>query len=165
MSWSDRRSVLAGLGATLAAAGCGFSPVYGPQGTGTLIQGKVRAATPSDRIDFLFASAFEDNLGGREDSPLELRYTINVSSTSLAITQSQSILRYHLRGNVSYQVVNRATGAVLNTGFTDTFVAYSAVGTTVATNAQKNAAYIRLMDVLAEQVATQLLSTAGKWAK
>lgn len=169
MWWSDRRQVLAGLlagtVAALAGGGCGFTPVYGEKGTGTLLQGRIRAAEPTNADGFVFASEFEKLLGGREASPLELRYAISTSKTSLAITMSQSILRYHLRGNVSYQVVDRATGKVLTQGRTESFIPYSAVGTTVATNAQSNAASLRLMEVLAEQVSQQLLATANTWAK
>lgn len=59
MSWSRRSVILAAL----ALAACGFSPVYGPGGTGGKLFGQVRAADPRTPDDFSFAGRIAERLG------------------------------------------------------------------------------------------------------
>ena len=44
MSWSRRAILLSGA---LALAACGFTPVYGPGGTGGKLFGQIRADDPN----------------------------------------------------------------------------------------------------------------------
>ncbi|MFV0359543.1 LPS assembly lipoprotein LptE [Tropicimonas sp.] len=162
MWWSDRRFVLCGL-AALALAGCGFTPAYAPGGVGSRLQGRILPDEPQTVQAFAFANQLENRLGRAADAPYALSYDIDLDDQGLAITSDQETLRYHLSGVVDYRVSDRATGEVLTTGQAQTFAAYSAIGTTVATRAAERDAEKRLMVMLADQVVTQLLASGGRW--
>lgn len=161
---SDRRSLLAGAAALLSLAACGFTPAYAPGGAGDRLQGQIRADAPGDSEDYVFVARMEDRLGrSTESAPMLLRYKIDTNSDGLAITSDQETLRYHLTGEAAFSVVDRSTGAVLTSGWVESFTSYSAIGTTVATRASEKDATERLMLILADEVTTQLLATAGTW--
>lgn len=160
---SDRRTLLAGLAAACLAAGCGFTPVYAPDGVGTALQGQILPTEPRSSNSYAFVDRFEERLGRNDSAPLELRYAIRTSTDRLAITPDESTLRYHLRGSVSFSVVDKATGRELTSGEVSNFTSYSAIGTTVATRASQKDARSRLMILLADQVVAQLMASAKSW--
>ncbi|PRY24220.1 LPS-assembly lipoprotein [Aliiruegeria haliotis] len=163
MSLSDRRSLLAGMLATGALAGCGFSPAYAPGGNGDRLRDQIQPRTPSDEDDFRFADQIERRIGGSAASRYQLNYSIDTDTDGLAITSDQETLRYHLTGTVKYELQDRTTGQVVTQGQVKNFTAYSAIGTTVATRASQTDAARRLMVILADQTVTQLLASSGTW--
>lgn len=164
MSSSDRRTLLAGLAAAGLAASCGFTPVYAPGGVGERLRNQIQAAAPTDPLGYYFVERFEERLGRSSDAaPYQLNYSLNFQVDSLAVTPDNATYRYHLLGELNFSVVDRATGAVLTTGVERNFTGYSAIGTTVATRASQRDARQRLMFILADQVATRLVATAGNW--
>jgi LPS-assembly lipoprotein len=62
-----RRRFLALLGVAPLAA-CGFTPVYGPGGTGGAVQGRISIAAPDSPLAFSLVSRLEDRIG-RADTP------------------------------------------------------------------------------------------------
>ncbi len=165
--WSSERRrllrCLAGLAGAGLAAGCGFTPVYAPGGTGARLNGQVLPAEPRNPLSYAFAGRLEERLGRNLSAPYRLDYTIDTNTDRLAITPSESTLRYHLKGTVSFSVVDQASEAVLHRGTVRNFTAYSAIGTTVATRASLRDAQKRLMILLADQVVTQLLVSGDDW--
>lgn len=159
MSWSDRRSVLALLGAA-ALAGCGFSPAYAPGGAGAALRGQVALAEPSDKDGFDFANRIEDRLG-RSSGPLRLEWSVTTDPVGAGITPSGSITRYTLRGKASY-MLQAADGRTLTSGAVESFTSWSTSGSTVATLSAESDAHRRLMVILADQVVARLIAAAPK---
>lgn len=153
MSWS-RRSVLL---AALALAACGFAPVYGPGGTGTRLQDKVRTADPRTPDDFAFAGRIAERLGP-DGTRYELDWRLRIAVVPQAITPDEITTRYSLNGTASYVLTEIASGRTVARGQVSSFTSYSTTGTTIATLAAEQDAHRRLARLLADQVVTRLLA-------
>ncbi|MEM6371240.1 MAG: LPS assembly lipoprotein LptE [Pseudomonadota bacterium] len=140
----------------LTLGACGFSPVYGPGGTGTALQNRVLVDVPDDRIGFLLVRRLEERLGRAGDPAFRLAVNLSVREEARAIDPDGDIRRFHLVGAAAYSLIDNATGAEVLGNTVDTFVGYSATGTTVATLAARRAAQERLMVILADQIVLQL---------
>lgn len=163
MSWSDRRAVLAGLCALGSLSACGFSPAYAPGEVGEQLRGQILAAAPTNRQGFYFVDRIENRLGRNDSAPYQLNYSWKLRFDGLAVTPDNATYRYHMIGELDYQVVDRETGETLTSDSVREFVAYSALGTTVATRASQTDAEERLMVILADRVVTRLYGTAETW--
>ena len=140
----------------LFAAACGFQPVYGPGGTGTLLQNRVLIDKPSDREGFLLVRHLEDRLGRTADPAYALSIKLDVTLEDRAIDPDGDIRRFQLIGSALYTLKDSASGAVIRSDTVDSFVSYSATGTTVATLAAQRDARARLMTILADLIVQQL---------
>lgn len=152
MWWSDRRTLLAALGAVVASgalAGCGFRPAYAPGGTGQAVQGRIRAADPVTRADFQFVAALEDRLGRPTAPRFDLGY-------SLTVTRLEGTTRTVLTGSADYDLTEgdrpRARGRVTAE------TAFSTTATQLAAQTAEEDAELRLMRMLAEAVVLRLLA-------
>ncbi len=152
--------LLTGLVLCLGLSACGFAPLYGPGGPGDTLHGQVEIAEPTTEAEFDFVARVETRLGRAAAAPMRLDYAITTTRSGLAITADQETQRYNLIGEVTYQVTDTTTGAVLSTGRTSSFTSFSATGTTVATTTTERDARQRLMVILADQAVTHLLATA-----
>lgn len=153
MSWSRRAVLLAGL----ALAACGFAPVYGPGGTGTRLQNKVRTADPRTPDDFAFAGRIAERLGP-DGSSYELDWQLRIAVVPQAITPDEITTRYSLNGTASYVLTDIGSGRAVARGQVSSFTSYSTTGTTIATLAAEQDAHKRLSQLLADQVVTRLLA-------
>lgn len=160
MSSFNRRFVLLGLPATLAA--CGFQPAYGPGGSASRLQNAVLVDAPNNRPGFLMTRHIEDRLGRGELRRYGLSYSIDLDEEATAISVNNVITRYNLLGSVTYALRDLDTKAVLFSGRANSFTSYSASGSTVATQAAERDAEARLMVILADQILTRLTAEAGK---
>ena len=163
MSSSDRRSFL-GLIAAVPLAACGFTPAYAPGAAASTLRGRVLADAPTDRNGFGFVARIEDRLGHPEVAAYRLAYKITTQRVDLAVTTEGSILRYNILGQVAFSLTDAASGAVLKQGRTESFTGSAATRATIAAQSAEDDAYQRLMQILADQVATQLIATAPTWA-
>ncbi|MBP0483738.1 LPS assembly lipoprotein LptE [Sagittula salina] len=166
MWWSetDRKNGVAGpsrrllLGALLAVAGCGFTPVYGPEGAGTALLGKVALTAPGNDNTYAFNRRFEERLGrAREAAPYGLSLRIETDTQDIGATSTGYTNRIRLIGRASYALIDASTGKTLHTARTNAFTGYSTTGSTVATRAAQRDATERLMVILADQVIDDLL--------
>ena len=153
MSWSRRGVLLAAL----ALAACGFAPVYGPGGTGTRLQDKVRTADPRTPDDFAFAGRIAERLGP-DGTRSELDWRLRIAVVPQAITPDEITTRYSLNGTASYVLTEIASGRTVARGQVSSFTSYSTTGTTIATLAAEQDAHKRLARLLADQVVTRLLA-------
>ncbi|CAM3755640.1 LPS assembly lipoprotein LptE [Paracoccus yeei] len=153
MSWSRRGVLLAAL----ALAACGFAPVYGPGGTGTRLQDKVRTADPRTPDDFAFAGRISERLGP-DGTRYELDWRLRIAVVPQAITPDEITTRYSLNGTASYVLTEIASGRTVARGQVSSFTSYSTTGTTIATLAAEQDAHKRLARLLADQVVTRLLA-------
>lgn len=161
MSLPDRRSLIL---LPLALAACGFAPAYGPGGAAADLQGSVRVAAPTDKNGFDLVERLEERLGLANGPRFDLTYTISTSAVGVGITPEDATTRFHLTGTVEWSLISRETGSRVAGGTVESFTAYSATGSTVAgLTAEEDAAY-RLMRILADQIVTRLIATAGSRA-
>ncbi|MGR3501946.1 LPS assembly lipoprotein LptE [Pseudaestuariivita sp.] len=142
--------------ATLTA--CGFTPVYGPTGAASFLQGNVLTDAPASRLDYLLVRRIEERLG-RANGPA---YTLSVeiSTDSIGIAQSGGATRAQLTGTAAYALKAIGTGAVLTDGTVESFTGYSTTGSTVSERAAQLDAQERLMTILADQIIDQLILAA-----
>lgn len=144
----------------LALTACGFTPVYGPSGAGTVLQNRVLVDQPDDRIGFLLVQRLEERLGRGEAPGFRLAVDLAVREEARAIDPDGDIRRFHLIGTAAYALRSADTDMVVIEDVVDTFVGYSATGTTVATLAARRDAQERLMTILADQIVLQLQGSA-----
>lgn len=163
MSSSDRRTFLIAL-AGLPLAACGFTPAYAPGGPAAGLMGQVRAEDPPNREAFDLVGRLEERLGTPSGGArYSLGYRIETREMGVAITPDNTITRYNITGSVAFTLKDAATGKVLTSGKVSNFTAYSATGTTVATLSAREDARHRLMVILADDIVTRLIASAGDW--
>ncbi|WP_378948158.1 LPS assembly lipoprotein LptE [Paracoccus sp. R86501] len=156
----SRRTVILGLGAALALAGCGLTPVYGPNGGGTKLFGKVRPRDPDTPIDFVFNQRVAERIGPDDAAIYDLDYRISATVAAQAITPDEVTTRYSLNGTADFTLTG-PDGQVVTRGRVSSFTSYSTTGTTVSTLAAEGGARERLALMLADQVVTRLLAAAS----
>lgn len=150
-----------GLAATLSA--CGFTPVYAPGGPGDGLQGQILPDAPENRAGFAFVGQIEERLGRASQPQYALRYRIRTRSEGIGITPAAETTRFNIFGAVTYSLVDLATDTEVTKGFAETFTGYSATRFTVSTETVERDARERLMRILADQVVTELVTTAPDW--
>ena len=97
MSLFNRRLLIL-LPAVLAFAACGFTPVYGPDGTATELRGRVLVDAPSDKDSYLLVRDLEQILGQTKAPIYHLSYTLVTDTQGQAITAEGDITRYSIIG-------------------------------------------------------------------
>ena len=153
MSWF-RAAALA-----LLLAGCGFSPVYGPNSDAARLQNRVLVEEVQSREGYLLVRQVEERIGRGVNPSYGLGLTVSVEEESLAIDESDDILRFNLVGVAEYALRAVDSGQVITSGKVESFTGYSATGTFVATRAAKDDALERLMKILADQIVVRLQVT------
>jgi LPS-assembly lipoprotein len=161
MSWSDRRTLLLGA---LALGGCGFTPVYGPGGAAEGLRGRIAFDDPSDREGFDLVRQLENRLGVPTAPTWRLSASIRLSEERIAVTSQGVANRFQILGRVDYALRRIETEETVASGSVDTFVSYSATRTAVATRAAQRDAEARLMVILADLIADELLLSADRWS-
>ncbi|WP_425071148.1 LPS assembly lipoprotein LptE [Sagittula sp. S175] len=153
-----RRAALLGL---LVLAGCGFTPVYGPEGGGTQLLGAIALPAPGGDEAYIFNQRFEERLGRVRDTAIyDLSLQLQMTPQDIAITSTGNTTRVRLVGRAFFALKDKATGKVLHEGRTNAFTGYSTTGSTVATRAAYRDARERLMVILADQVIDDLILNA-----
>ena len=155
--WSYNRRYF--LLASAALAGCGFTPVYGPNGVGNSLQGQIEIETPDDTNTYNLVSYLEDRLGRPTVAKFGLTYALDARQEGLGVTASQTIVRYNVLGELSYALRDLDSNSVVVSGKVTASTAYSASGTTIATQAARKDAFERLMIALADRMIERLYLT------
>ncbi|WP_333685175.1 LPS assembly lipoprotein LptE [Pontibaca methylaminivorans] len=177
MSWFERRAVLL-MPLALALAACGFTPVYGPDGSGSALRGRVAIDAPATENGYRLVENLEDRLGRAISPEYELSLEVESHEEGQAIKRSGDITRYSVVGDVDYALRRLSDNALVASGSVTNFASYSATGlerevrddsgqilgqlnaTTVQTLAAERDAHERLMVMLADQIMARLLATA-----
>jgi len=160
--WLSRRQALTVL-AGLPLAACGFTPVHGPGAAGTALRGRVAYRAPDTPEGFRLRARLEDRFGRVERGDFLLRVEIETEEVALVISSDQDINRYNLPGRATwalYLAANLAAETPLASGEVRTFAAYSAFGSTVATQEAQDDARDRLAVALADLIVTDLIFAA-----
>ncbi len=156
---SDRRQFLLTL-AALPLAGCGFQPVYGTGGPAAALRGRIAFRAPNTPEGFRLRARLEDRLGRVEQGDYLLTVELDIREVSLVISSQQDINRFNLPGTARWTLTPAGQDAPVATGEAETFTAYSAFGTTVATSEAQDDARDRLAIALADLIVTDLMVAA-----
>lgn len=158
MSLYNRRTALLGLLSAASLAGCGLTPVYGPNGGAGVLRGRVALKSPTNENAFDLYGALERNLGVAEDPAYDLTTSLKLSNANVAISATNTVTRRDIIGQASYVLRDRATGQVAARGSVRSFTGYSNTGSTQATQTARDDANRRLMQILADQITAELIA-------
>lgn len=164
MSSFNRRTFLTlplALPAVLAA--CGFTPAYGPAGPAQGLQGRIRAADPGDKNGFDFVTAIEARFGRSKDPRYALAYTITTEAVGVGFATDTTITRYNLTGRVAWSLTDTESDTRIAGGTAENFTSWSATSATVAAVAAEQDAAKRLMVILADQIAAEILAASVRF--
>ncbi|MGR3825581.1 MAG: LPS assembly lipoprotein LptE [Salipiger marinus] len=158
----DRRTFIISLA---ALGGCGFTPVYGPQGGGSALLDNVALPEPDSPEQYLLHRRLEERLGRAPGGAYLLQVAVETESQGLGALADGNITRVRLQGTAVYTLRDRASDAARLRGTTESFTAYSTTGSTAATQSAERDAEERLMVILADQILDELLLHAAELAQ
>ncbi|MCW1950016.1 MAG: hypothetical protein KIH44_001425 [Octadecabacter sp.] len=162
MLLSDRRKFL-GVLAALSLTGCGFTPVYGTNGSTRTLRGRIAYRAPNTPEGFRLRARLEDRLGRVEQGDYLLTVQLSISEAAVVISSAQDINRFNLPGKATWELTEPGNDTPLASGTAKTFTAYSAFGTTVATREAQDDARERLAIALADLIVTDIIvASAGR---
>lgn len=153
----NRRHALFSLA---ALAGCGFQPVYGTDGGASALWGRVAYRAPNTPEGFRLRAQLEDRLGRVEQGDYLLTVQLSIQETAVVISSARDINRFNLPGTATWTLTQPGNDTELASGTAETFTAYSAFGTTVATREAQDDARDRLAIALADLIVTDLIIAA-----
>lgn len=154
---SDRRKFIATL-AVLPLAGCGFAPVYGANGSTRSLRGRIAYRAPNTPEGFRLRTRLEDRLGRVEQGDYLLVVNLDIREEAVVISSAEDINRFNLPGKATWTLTEPGNDTVLASGTAQTFTAYSAFGTTVATREAQTDARDRLAIALADLIVTDIIA-------
>ena len=173
---SSRTHRRAFLLSCLALAGCGFAPALLPRrgSESAVLRGAFDIDAPGDKNAFDLVQQLDLRLGLPTDPQYGLSYVITTRRDGVGTTPEQEIIRYNIYGRADFQLRDLETDSVLTSGTVDGFTGYSvgsvdvlatppSTGATIATFAAERDAYARLMVILGDRIADQLLATSADW--
>lgn len=160
MSLSDRRRFLALLGGVATLAGCGFTPIYGPNTAAANLRGRIIIPGFDSRLSFDLFERLEQRLGPPEAPLFQLHIDTTIEESGLAISQDNAITRYNLRATAEYRLTRLADGVQVYAARARAFTAYSATTSVYATRVAARDAERRIAVSLADQIATRLAVAA-----
>jgi len=155
----NRRHILSLLGVA-PLTGCGFTPVYGPTSTGRSLRGRIAYRAPNTPEGFRLRTRLEDRLGRTERGDYLLMVQLDIEEVPVVISSSQDINRFNLPGVATWSLTEDGKDTPLATGTAATFTAYSAFGTTVASQEAQDDARDRLAIALADLIVTDIIVEA-----
>lgn len=155
----NRRAFLLSL-AALPLAGCGFQPVYGTGSPASNLRDRIAYRAPNTPEGFRLRARLEDRLGRVEQGDYLLTVQLDIEEVAVVISSDQDTNRYNLPGTADWVLTRPGDDAPVASGTAETFTAYSAFGTTVATQEAQDDARDRLAIALADLVVTDLMMAA-----
>ncbi len=151
-----RRALL--VGAVAVLAGCGFTPIYGENGSASNLRGKVAYDTPDTLDGYHLRERLQRRLGQTKTAQYQLTVRTTLSSSSVGIAEDSTVLRATLTGSATFSLVD-STGAVVTNGTVETFSGYSTTGNVVSTRSAEEDAHERLSIALADLIVAHILAT------
>ena len=151
MSGTRYRSMLLIFGFLAGLASCGFTPVYAPGTRSAAVLSDIQIAAPQNEQGYLFVREMEDRLGRATNASKLLNYKITIRGEGI----ESDTERRRFVGVVTYELVDRGTGAVLEQGAVDSFAGYS-VSDGLFISARQDAIR-RLVIIMADQLTRELI--------
>ena len=112
---------------------------------------------PADEEGSALVRRLEDRLGTPREADLVLAAQIRIGETAVGFLSGGEISRFNVEGQVDWQLTD-STGTAVMTGRERGFTSYAATSTTVATTSARRDARRRLMVILADHIATSILT-------
>ena len=109
------------LGGILALGGCGFAPVYGPEGAANRLLGRIEVDAPVDRDSFLLVQQLETRLGRGDAPAYGLSLGLEVKQERMAINATNITTRFNVIGKSTYALRDLSDGKVITSGSVDSF--------------------------------------------
>lgn len=162
-SFNRRTLLLLPLALPITLAACGFTPAYGPKGPAQGLQGRIRPADPTDKNGFDLVTALQARFGRSKDPQFALAYTISTEPVGVGYATDTSISRYNLKGRVDWSLTENASGRRIAGGTEENFTSWSATSATVAGLSAEEDAAERLMVILADQIALQVIAASARF--
>lgn len=136
---------------------CGFTPVYAPGSDTAVALADIELEEPKNEQGYLFAREMEDRIGRHANASKLLRYNITIRGEGV----ESDTERRRFVGAASYQLIDKSTLAVEQSGAVDTFAGYSVSDGLFITARQD--AIKRLIVILADQMTRELtIKLAGQ---
>ena len=160
---SNRRSFIKHLVALPVlglAAGCGFTPAYGTVGAIKSLRGRIAYRAPNTPEGFRLRSRLEDRLGRVELGNYLLTVKLEIQEEASVISSAQDINRFNLPGKADWILTDSGDDTPLASGIAQSFTAYSAFGTIIATREAQDDARNRLAVALADLIVTDIIVTS-----
>ena len=150
-----------GIGVGLAAAGCGFRPLYGTAAGGPVHESfaSVRIAVIPDRSGQIMRNFLIQRLnpaGRPVDPAYELRVALAEREQRLAITQEDVAERNNLLVTASYSLRNVGTNEVVFSNSNTTMTSFTILLDEVATLSAEQDARERALRSLSDQIRLEL---------
>ncbi|WP_435139687.1 LPS assembly lipoprotein LptE [Pseudopelagicola sp. nBUS_19] len=144
-----------------ALGGCGFTPVYGPEGGARGLQSNVLVDDPIDNVTYLLVRELEDRLGrGSGGEKYGLSLSVKTERKSVGKTIAQVTTRFDVLVEATYSLRELSTKKVVTSGKVNSFSSYSASSSTVAELSSETDAYERLMVILTDRIVADLQAYA-----
>ncbi|WP_421747338.1 hypothetical protein [Cognatishimia sp.] len=160
MSSFNRRSVLLMSASLPFVAACGFEPVYGPNSAATRLRNAILVDEPKTEDQFELVRQLEHRLGAADNARFGLSVALDIREEGVALTSDNRTTRKEVIGAGTYALRDLSTKEVLLSGKVDSFTGYSTTGTTVSELASRRDARRRLMIILADRIATEIIASS-----
>tara|TARA_B100001057_G_scaffold487403_1_gene570091 strand:+ start:2815 stop:3303 length:489 start_codon:yes stop_codon:yes gene_type:complete len=150
------------LFALLLLGACGFEPAYTSSTTAASIRDAFVLKAPTDRGSYQFYHNLKRQVSDNRLGRYVLSYSISTNTTNAAIDADGRSHRSILKGKLSYKITLKKTGEMVKSNEINVFTSYSALASSVASDASGRDATKRLMKILSDQLVDDLLLAAAK---
>lgn len=162
MSWSERRTVLAGLGAAmLALPGC-LRPMLAADAPAAGLRGQIAFPETSDRFDYYLRESLAARLGETATAAYRLNVGQKRSEIGLAIARDNSATRVTVLVEASWQLVRLRDGTPVLSDEVTLQSGYNATTSLFATRQTKRDIERRLARTLGERIARTIQARAAE---
>ena len=151
-----------GFWALLLLGACGFEPVYAQSTSTNSVRNNFDLSAPTDRRTYQFYHNLKGQISDNPQVQYALSYTISQSATNAATDADGKSHRGVLKGSLAYRITGKINGETVKTGNVKGFTSYSALASSVASDAAGRDATIRLMKILSDNLVDELMMVAAK---
>ena len=151
-----------GFWALLLLGACGFEPVYAQSTSTNSVRNNFDLSAPTDRGTYQFYHNLKGQISDNPQAQYALSYTISQSATNSATDADGKSHRGVLKGSLAYRITRKINGETVKTGDVKGFTSYSALASSVASDAAGRDATKRLMKILSDNLVDELMMVAAK---
>ena len=151
-----------GFWALLLLGACGFEPVYATSTSTNSVRNNFDLSAPTDRGTYQFYHNLRGQISDNPQAQYALSYTISQSATNAATDADGKSHRGVLKGSLAYRITRKINGQTVKTGNVKWLTSYSALASSVASDAAGRDATKRLMKILSDNLVDELMMVAAK---
>ena len=151
-----------GFWALLLLGACGFEPVYAQSTSTNSVRNNFDLLAPTDRGTYQFYHNLKGQISDNPQAQYALSYTISQSATNAATDADGKSHRGVLKGSLAYRITRKINGQTVKTGNVKGFTSYSALASSVASDAAGRDSTKRLMKILSDNLVDELMMVAAK---